>query len=73
MSYSAGQGANLLAQANANMPPATPAAPANPAAPSSPAAPKGPLSFGSEADAARARLPNGTKVIINGVSGTWTN
>jgi hypothetical protein len=67
MSYSAGPGAQMLAQANANMPTA-PAAP--PAAPSMPSAP---LSFGSEADAARARLPNGTKVIINGVSGTWTN
>lgn len=44
-----------------------------PAAPASPAAPTGPLTFNSEADAARARLPNGTKVIINGVSGTWTN
>lgn len=37
------------------------------------AAPSTPLSFSSEADAARARLPNGTKVIINGVSGTWNN
>lgn len=44
-----------------------------PAAPATPSAPTGPLTFGSEADAARARLPNGTKVIINGVSGTWTN
>jgi hypothetical protein len=70
MSYSAGPGAQMLAQANANMPPANPVVPATPAAP---AAPKGPLTFGSEADAAKARLPNGTKVIINGVSGTWTN
>lgn len=62
--YSAGQGSNMLQQAGANMPPVVTNAPA---------APKGPLTFGSEADAARARLPNGTKVIINGVAGTWTN
>ena len=67
MGYSAGPGAQLLQQAGANMPPAAPVIPP------APAAPKGPLTFGSEADAARARLPNGTKVIINGVSGTWTN
>lgn len=67
MSYSAGQGANMLQQANQNTPPAAPPAP------TAPAAPKGPMTFASEADAARARLPNGTKVIINGVSGTWTN
>lgn len=46
---------------------------ATPASPATLAAPTGPLTFNSEADAARARLPNGTKVIINGVSGTWTN
>jgi hypothetical protein len=43
----------------------------------SPAAPaqtqSAPVNFNSEAEAARAGLPNGTKVIINGVSGTWTN
>lgn len=44
-----------------------------PATPAAPAAPKGPMTFNSEADAAKAGLPNGTKVIINGVSGTWTN
>jgi len=30
-----------------------------------------PLQFSSEADAAKAGLPNGTPVVINGVSGTW--
>jgi hypothetical protein len=43
----------------------TPAAPAN--------APKAPMSFASEADAARAGLPNGTPIVINGVAGTWRN
>ena len=70
MGYTAGPGAQMLAQAGATMP----TAPTAPAAPTlQPQAPTGPLTFGSEADAARARLPNGTKVIINGVSGTWTN
>jgi hypothetical protein len=32
-----------------------------------------PVSFKSENDAAKAGLKNGTKVIINGVSGTWKN
>ncbi len=70
MSYSAGAGANMLAQGGTVMPPSNPATPAAPAA--APAA-TGPRTFASEADAARAGLPNGTKVIINGVSGTWTN
>lgn len=70
MGYSAGPGAQMLAQAGATMP-TVPTAPVAP--PAAPPAPTAPLSFGSEADAARARLPNGTKVIINGVSGTWTN
>jgi hypothetical protein len=65
MSYSAGQGANMLAQGGTVMPP--------PATLTKPPAPTGPVTFGSEADAARAGLPNGTKVIINGVSGTWNN
>jgi hypothetical protein len=40
MSYSAGAGANMLAQANANMPPANPAAPAAPAKPAQAEAPQ---------------------------------
>lgn len=68
MGYSAGAGAQML-QAGMNQP----TAPTMPAAPAAPKAPTGPLTFSSEADAARAGLPNGTKVIINGVSGTWTN
>jgi hypothetical protein len=31
------------------------------------------MTFNSEADAARAGLPNGTPVIIGGVKGTWKN
>lgn len=46
MSYSAGQGANMLAQANANMPPAAP--PAAPATPAAPAAPVQRAYIGSE-------------------------
>lgn len=77
MSYSAGAGANMLAQANANMPPANPA-PATPAAPVAPAAAptagqKGLKTFASEADAAKAGLPDGTPVIIGGRKGTWKN
>ena len=41
----------------------TPAAPAN--------APKAPMVFTSEADAAKAKLPNGTPIVINGVAGIW--
>lgn len=40
---------------------------------SAPAAPKGPMTFNSEADAARAGLPDGTPIIIGGVRGTWKN
>ena len=43
----------------------------NSASPTAPAASTGPLSFATEADAAKANLPNGTPIIINGVSGTW--
>jgi hypothetical protein len=32
-----------------------------------------PVSFKTESEAAKAGLKNGTKVIINGVSGTWKN
>lgn len=44
-----------------------------PATPAAPAAPKGPMTFNSEADAARAGLPDGTPIIIGGVRGTWKN
>jgi hypothetical protein len=52
----------------------TVAAPATPAAPAAPAsAGNAPRSFSSEADAARAGLPDGTPIIIGGVRGTWKN
>ena len=51
-----------------------PTARTNPMTPVAPAQTQSaPVSFNSEAEAARAGLPNNTKVIINGVSGTWTN
>lgn len=69
MSYSAGPGANMLTQANANLvPPTVPMVPAAPAAPSN-----APRSFASEADAAKAGLKDGTPIIIGGVRGTWKN
>jgi hypothetical protein len=43
------------------------------ATPAAPAAPKGPMTFNNEADAARAGLPDGTPIVINGVRGTWKN
>jgi hypothetical protein len=52
-----------------NLQDATP--PAN--KPNEPPASKGPMTFSSEADAAKAKLKDGTPVIINGVSGTWKN
>ena len=51
----------------------TPSTVAAPATPAAPVAPKGPMTFNSEADAARAGLPDGTPVIIGGVKGTWKN
>ena len=76
MSYSAGQGSNMLQQAMPNAPSApsmpSPAVPAaTPAA--APVANKAPMVFTSESDAAKAKLKDGTPIVINGVPGTWKN